>query len=215
MLFILGSTAAPLPPIGTTDGPSRPLDTSSTAIVDGDGSAPELECGSWQLISDFLSNGYSTTVAHEIRQHLVVVVEARPLHHEMKKSCGAARALRLVLRQGSQHRLALSSIEGLEDPSAYAAIGSSDPGMPRRAAGVGPSWVVTHARDIIHNAIAAWVAKVVDKPDTEAEAVVLEFIGIAKDIIAECVIVDRTVTNDEAHIVGNILCEAAQCLSIR
>jgi len=87
--------------------------------------------------------------------------------------------------------------------------------MPRRAAGVGPSWVVTHARDIIHNATAAWVAEVVDKPNTEAEAVVLEFIGIAKDIIAECVIVDRTVTDDEAHIVGNILCEAAQCLRMR
>ena len=54
-----------------------------------------------------------------------------------------------------------------------------------------------------------------DIPSAEAEAIVTECIGIAKDVIADCVAVDRTVTDDEAHIVGDILCEAVEILRLR
>jgi hypothetical protein len=219
MFFILGSTATPLPHIGSTGGPIRRSNSASRGIVDVDSCTSELEYESWQLISDLLSNGYSTTIAYEVRRNLLVTIGAdRPHFSEMKKARGAARALRLALRQGSQHRLVLSGDGDLEDSSTYGTIVSSDLGIPQRfgrAIGMAASWDITHARDIIGKAVAAWVAEIADRPSAEAEAIVLECIGIAKDIIAECVAADRNVTDDEAHIVGDILCQAVECLHVQ
>lgn len=217
MFFILGSTATPLPHIGSTGGPVCQSNPASGGTVDIDSCMSELEYESLQLISDLLSNGYSTTIVYEIKQNLIINVNTdKPNSGEMKKARGAARALRLALRQGSQHRLVLSGDGELEDSRTHAAIGPSDLGVRfGHAVGVGPSWDLTHTRDITGKAVASWVAEVADRPSAEAEAIVLECIGVAKDIIAECAAADRNVTDDEAHIVGDILCEAVECLRMQ
>lgn len=219
LLFILGSAATPLPPIGTMDASIRRRNPSSIEIVDGESSISALEYESWHLISDLLSN-FGTTIAYEIRQNLVPAVDADTDSphfnlNELKKSCGAARALRLILRQNSQHEL--SGNEDIEEFTVYPAVVASHSAIPQRfgRAGVGSSWIVIHARDIIGKAVAFWVAEAADRPSAEAEAVVLECIGIADDTIAECVAADRTITDDEAHIVGDILCEAVECLRMQ
>jgi hypothetical protein len=48
--------------------------------------------------------------------------------------------------------------------------------------------------------------------EPEAEAVVVECLGIADDIVKECMTLDRLVSDEEARIVGEILQESVECL---
>lgn len=132
LLFILGSLATPLSAIGTdTNGDKHSTSVADPLFIDAD--PVRLERDTWTLVSALLSGSYGTTTAHEIKLTILAPVLERPLEGvpiaDMRRSRGAARALRLALRQGTQHRLALSRNEDIDDSSPYSPVFSSDSGL--------------------------------------------------------------------------------------
>lgn len=214
LLFILGSFASTLPPVSSSQPSSRPSPRSFGELSDSDETSNALANASWELILDLLSGSYSITVGHEIQQNLLSAEYSRnvdePHDSEARKACGAARALRSALRQGSQHRLALSRNEDLEDsPAVYSLVISSEMGWLRHYGEVGSSLDADQTHSLFGRAIRRWLASAMS--NKEAEAVVIECIGVASDVIDECNASDRLVTDDEAHLVGDILREAVEC----
>lgn len=217
LLFILGSVAHPLPPVGSSESPDPRPPRSFGELTDSDETSDALESSSWGLILDLLSGSYSATAVHEIRLNLLSP-ETRgfsgPHGSDARKARGAARALRLALRQGSQHRLALSRNEDVEDFTVYPLITSSEMGWLRRFGGIASS-AVDPTLGLFGQVIRAWLGVVVSTHNRGAEAAVIECIGVANDVLDECNAADRLVSDDEAHILGDILREAVQCFRVQ
>lgn len=218
LLFIVGSIATPLPAVGLSEPPDVHTRTDvDPAYIDADPAL--LERGAWDLISSLLSSGYGTTTAHEIKHNILAPVLSKPVDGvsaiDARKSRGAARALRLALRQGTQHRLALSRNEDIDDLASYPPIFASELGTNRsysNTAATSPFLAASQAQDVVGRGISLWLRVIASRPDADAEAVVLECIGIAKDIVDECAALDRQVSDDEAQIVGEILRQAVECM---
>lgn len=222
LLFILGSVASPLPRVGSADSSNLRISRPLSESADIEENIATLEYNAWQLILNLLSSSYSVTATHEIKQNLlapeVLLGAEEPHGNEARKSRGAARALRLALRQGSQHRLALSRNEDFDDASSYPLISSSELGWLQRfgsSSSAGPSWDPSQSQDVLGRAVRAWLLPAISIGNPGAEAVVTECIGIANDVIDECSAADRFVSDDEARIVGEILREAVECFHIR
>lgn len=228
LLFILGSVARPLSPLGSTE-PSRPPPRQLTEVAElaeSDETVEALESTSWQLIFNLISSGYNITSTHEVRNNLLMPEtlgpNETPQYSEARKAHGAARALRLSLRLGAQQRLALAMHRGEEIDEgahvAYPLVLSSDSGWLRRLSGGSTGGHLSKdgkPLGIFGRAVQAWLGPAIMKADRGAESVMCECVGIAKDVIDECVLAERLVTDDEASIVGDILRESVQSFRTR
>ncbi|KAF8297791.1 hypothetical protein DL93DRAFT_2173730 [Clavulina sp. PMI_390] len=217
LLFVLGSVASPPPSIESVTVPKR-APTSFDDLVESDETNDALEQSSWSLLLSLLSGTYSTNVAHEIRNNLLNPTAfshpGGPIESEAVKARGAARALRLALRQGAAHRFAVSRNEDIEDSVGLPLVMAPQSGR-FSPLGASQTSVSQSPPGVFGKAVAAWLVAAMSHSHGAAEAVLMECVGIASDIVDECNITDRVITDDEAHIVGDILRESIECFRMQ
>lgn len=181
----------------------------------------KLDIRTWTLLSSLISGPYATSSARAVKS-LLTPLPSKSTSPDLavRYSKGAARTIRLALRNGAENRIAIARVSQLEDTS-------SPSGMPvytdemadilQMAHSAIFMWDVSKVRGILARGIKEWL---VFRGEHEKERVyadenvLLEILNVVQDIVDEALGLDRPFSDEEGCIVGEVLAEGVKFVAM-